>query len=71
MVMGLSEAFDIITQDVLLAKLAAYGISLHSLKALKSFLHYRKQVRIGNVTLYVSVVSIRSSTGVRVRAPTV
>ncbi|KAL9961770.1 hypothetical protein ACROYT_G030788 [Oculina patagonica] len=57
-VMDLSKAFDIIPHDLLLAKLAAYGISPHSLNVLRSYLHDRRQrVRIGNVTSDVSAIS--------------
>ena len=57
-VMDLSKAFDVIPHDLLLTKLAAYGVSPHSLKLLESYVHDRRQrVRIEHVKSEVSVIS--------------
>ena len=39
----LSKAFDCISQDLLIAKLAAYGLDYQSLRIIESFLFNRKQ----------------------------
>ena len=47
--MDLSKAYDCIPHDLLLAKMAAYGVSLASLRLIHSYLTNRKQrVRIGH-----------------------
>ena len=47
--MDLSKAFDTINHELLLAKLHAYGFSMHSLLILSSYLSNRKQrVKINN-----------------------
>ena len=49
--MDLSKAFDMIPHDLLLAKLAAYGVVPVSLSLLHSYLRDRTQrVRIEDVT---------------------
>ena len=46
--MDLSKAYDCLSPELLIAKLAAYGVGYHSLKFLYSYLTNRKQrVRIG------------------------
>ena len=48
----LSEAFDCVPHDILIAKLEAYGINENFLAYLHSYLSKRKQcVRINNVTV--------------------
>ena len=42
-VMDLSKAFDLLPHNLLLAKLAAYGISTPSLNLLQTYLLHRKQ----------------------------
>ena len=47
--MDLSKAFDCLSHDLLIAKLAAYGVGPNSLKFLLTYLNSRKQrVRIGS-----------------------
>ena len=41
--MDLSKAFDCLPHDILLSKLAAYGLSSQSVKLLESYLTGRKQ----------------------------
>jgi retron-type reverse transcriptase len=41
--MDLSKAFDCLTHDILLSKLAAYGLSSQSVKLLENYLTGRKQ----------------------------
>ena len=49
--MDLSKAFDMIPHDLLLAKLAAYGVAPVSLPLLHSYLRDRSQrVRIEDIT---------------------
>ena len=56
--MNLSKAFDMIPHDLLLAKLAAYGVAPVSLPLLHSYLRDRSQrVRIEDVTSDVVVFS--------------
>ena len=40
--MDLSKAFDCVSQDLLLAKLSAYGLNLDALQLMKSYLTSRK-----------------------------
>ena len=47
--MDLSKAYDCISHDLLLAKLAAYGFSLDSLRFMEDYLKSRKQrVKLGS-----------------------
>ena len=56
--MDLSKAFDMISHDLLFAKLAAFGISPPDLALLHSYLRDRSQrVRIEDVTSDVIVIS--------------
>ena len=41
--MDLSKAFDCINHDLLIAKLAAYGLGWDALKLIKNYLSKRKQ----------------------------
>jgi hypothetical protein len=43
--MDLSKAFDCLPRDILLSKLAAYGLSSQSVKLLENYLTGRKQGR--------------------------
>ena len=48
--MDLSKAYDVLSHELLIAKLEAYGFSLNSLKLLYSYLSNRKQrVRIESI----------------------
>ena len=47
--MVLSKAYDVLSHELLLAKLEAYGFSLNSLKLLHSYLSNRKRVRIESI----------------------
>ena len=44
--LDLSKAFDSLSLDLLLAKLAAYGLSSMSIGLMKSFLFERRHVKI-------------------------
>ena len=58
MIMDLSKAFDLIRDDLLLARLTVYGICAHSLNLQKSYLtNCRQRVRVEDVTSYVSYVN--------------
>ena len=53
--MDLSKAFDLIRDDLLLARLTAYGICAHSLNLQKSYLtNCRQRVRVEDVTSDIS-----------------
>jgi hypothetical protein len=46
----MSNAFDCLPHNILLDKLSAYGVSLHSVALLKSYLSNRKQqIKVNNV----------------------
>ena len=48
--MDLSKAFDSLPHDILLCKLAAYGLSLNSVNLMSSYLSDRRQqIKIGSV----------------------
>ena len=56
--MDLSKAFDLIRDDLLLARLTAYGIFAHSLNLQKSYLtNCRQRVRVEDVTSDISYVN--------------
>ena len=55
MIMDLSKAFDLIRDDLLLARLTVFGICAHSLNLQKSYLtNCRQRVRVEDVTSAVS-----------------
>ena len=57
-IMDVSKAFDLIPHDLLLVKLSAYGISIHNLNLLKSYLtNRRKRVRVEDVASDISYVN--------------
>ena len=57
-IMDVSKAFDLIPHDLLLVKLSAYGISVHNLNLLKSYLtNRRKRVRVEDVASDISYVN--------------
>ena len=57
-IMDVSKAFDLIPHDLLLVKLSAYGISIHNLNLLKSYLtNRRKRVRLEDVASDISYVN--------------
>ena len=57
-IMDVSKAFDLRPHDLLLVKLSAYGISVHNLNLLKSYLtNRRKRVRVEDVASDISYVN--------------
>ena len=57
-IMDLSKAFDLIRDDLLLARLTVYGICAHSLNLQKSYLtNCRQRVRVEDVTSDISYVN--------------
>ena len=56
--MDLNKAFDLIPDDLLLARLSENGISTHSLNLQKSYLtNCRQRVRVEDVTSDISYVN--------------
>ena len=67
--MDLSKAFDCIPDDLLIAKLHAYGLDFDAVTFISSYLKHRKQsVKISNISSFFQNFTFGFYTGLKTRS---